>query len=326
MSEWLVRARRSPMAIVVGLVLVLLVVNLAITPEMLGPGQLPGTVKLLVPSVLAAMASVPSVMSGRGGIDLSVGPALGLVNVFLVGLLLPYGLGDALVAIPLLLALGSVIGLVNGLLVARLRLQPVVVTLGGYLVFSGVALVVLPQPASGVPSWIGTLSGAWLGGFLPLPVVFVLVAVAVWLVLRRLGAVNLILATGSEDRAAFTSGVRVPRVLCLAYATGGFFAALAGLALTVLIASGDPAAGRQYTLAAIAAVALGGNPLSGGRGTMTGPVLGAVALFLIQTLLSGARVSSLWIQVVYGLVLLGAICLNSSVGSRLTARPVEVPR
>ncbi|HWD03427.1 MAG TPA: ABC transporter permease [Amycolatopsis sp.] len=315
------RAARSPLAIVVSLVVVLLAINLGLNPGMLGPGQLPGTVKLLVPSILVAMASVPSIMTGRGGLDLSVGPVLGIVNVFLIGLFVPYGLGGAVASIPLLLALGTAVGLVNGLLVAYVRLQPVVVTLGSYLVLAGVALVVMPQPVGGAPSWVTALSGSWLGGFLPRSALLLVVAAAGWLVLRRLGVVGLLLAIGSEDRAAFTSGIRVPRLLCLAYAVGGFFAALAGIGLTVLIQSGDPTIGKQYTLAAVAAVALGGNPLSGGRGTMTGPVLGAVALFLIQTLLSGARVSSLWIQVVYGAVLLVAICLNSSVGGRLAARP-----
>lgn len=314
------RLIRSPLAIVACLVVVLLAVNLVLTPAMLGGARLPSTVNLLLPSVLVAMASVPSVMSGRGGIDLSVGPLLGLVNVFLVGVLLPYGLGGALVSLPVLLALGVGVGLLSGLLVAYGRLQPVVVTLGGYLVLSGLALVVMPRPVGAAPAWVDWLSGAWLGGYLPRSLLLFAAGVAVWLVLRRTGAVALILATGSDDRAAFTSGVRVARVRCLAYATGGLFAALAGIALTVLIQSGDPSVGRQYALAAVAAVALGGNPLHGGRGTMTGPVLGAVALFLIQTLLSGAHVSSLWIQVVYGAVLLAAICANSSIAGRM-ARP-----
>ncbi|HET6502432.1 MAG TPA: ABC transporter permease [Amycolatopsis sp.] len=313
--------RRSPLAVVVTLVAILLVVNISLTPSMLAPAQLPNTLNLLVPSVLVAMASTPSVMSGRGGIDLSVGPLLGVVNVFLVGLLVPYGLGGAGTAIPILLVLGIVTGLVSGALVAFGRLQPVVVTLGGYLVLSGVALVVMPQPVGGVPDWVSYLSGSWFGGYLPRSVLLVVVAVAVWLFLKRRGAIGLILATGSDDRAAHTSGVRVSRVLCLAYATGGLFAALAGIGLSVLIQSGDPSIGKQYTLAAVAAVALGGNPLGGGRGTLVGPILGALSLFLIQTLLSGAHVSSLWIQVVYGAVLLFAICTNSSIASRLTARP-----
>jgi len=83
------------------------------------------------------------------------------------------------------------------------------------------------------------------------------------------------------------------------------------MSLTALINSGDPTIGKQYTLMAIAAVALGGNALAGGRGGVLGPLLGAATLFLIQLLLSALQVSSLWIQVVYGAVLLLAICLNS---------------
>jgi ribose transport system permease protein len=321
MSSLLGAVRRSPLTLVAVLVLVLLVVNVVLTPDIVSRHQLPNMINLLVPSVLVAMASVPAVMSGRGGIDLSVGPLLGFVNVFLIGVLLPHGLGGAWTSVPLLLALGVGVGVVNGVLVAYGRLQPVVVTLGTYLVLSGLALVVMPQPIGNVPHWIDYLSGAWLGGYAPRSLLLVLLAAAIWFALRRRGAVGLVLAVGSDDRAAYTSGVRVARVLTLAYAVGGAFAALAGIALSVLIQSGDPSVGRQYTLAAIAAVALGGNPLFGGRGTIIGPMLGAVSLFLIQTLLSGAHVSSLWIQVVYGAVLLVAVCGNATIAARLSSRP-----
>jgi ribose transport system permease protein len=260
-------------------------------------------------------------MSGRGGIDLSVGPLLGFVNVVLVGVLVPHSLGSVWLSLPLMLAIGAVTGLVNGIAIAYGRLQPVVVTLGSYLVLSGLALVVMPQPVGVVPHWVTYLSGAWLGGYLPRSLLLVVGALVLWRVLRYRGAVGTILATGSDDRAAFTSGVRVSRVLCLAYASGGVFAALAGIGLSVLIGSGDPTVGRQYTLAAVAAVALGGNPLVGGRGTMVGPMLGASSLFLIQTMLSSLKVSSLWIQVVYGAVLLFAVCANATLASRLSARP-----
>jgi ribose transport system permease protein len=312
--------RRSPLTVVLALVVLLLAVNLWLSPTMLSGHQLPNTVNLLVPSVLVAMASVPAVMSGRGGIDLSVGPLLGFVNVVLVGVLVPHSLGSVWLSLPLMLGIGAVTGLVNGIAIAYGRLQPVVVTLGSYLVLSGLALVVMPQPVGVVPHWVSYLSGAWLGGYLPRSLLLVVGALAIWRVLRHRGAVGTILATGSDDRAAFASGVRVSRVLCLAYASGGVFAALAGIGLSVLIGSGDPTVGRQYALAAVAAVALGGNPLIGGRGTMVGPMLGATSLFLIQTMLSSLKVSSLWIQVVYGAVLLAAVCANATLTTRLSAR------
>jgi len=257
------------------------------------------------------MASVPSVLSGGGGLDLSVGPLLGFVNVAVVGLLVPHGLGSAWLGIPLCLLLGALVGALNGALVAYGRLQPIVVTLGSYLVLAGLSLVVLPQPRGGAPSWAAFLGGGWIGGHVAHALLLPAAAFALWAVLRKAGFVRLVSAVGSDERAAYTSGVNVALVRLGAYALGGVFAGLAGMSLTALINSGDPTIGKQYTLMAIAAVALGGNALAGGRGGVLGPLLGAATLFLIQLLLSALQVSSLWIQVVYGAVLLLAICLNS---------------
>jgi ribose transport system permease protein len=303
MPDVLTRLKGTPLSVVAGVAAVLLVGNLVLTPDMFAPAQLPSLVNLMIPSVLAAMASAPSVMAGRGGLDLSIGPLLGFVNVLLVGVLLPHQLGGPVAAISILLLVGATVGLLSGVVVAYGRVQPVVVTLGGYLVLTGYSLVVMPQPVGGVPVWVRWLSGSWLAGLAPRSLLLVLAAAGVWVLLIRLGAASTILAVGS-----------------LAYALGGLLAALGGIGLSVLIQSGDPTVGRQYTLAAIAAVALGGNQLAGGAGTMTGPVLGALSLFLIQTLLSAMHVSSLWIQIVYGVVLLVALVLNTKLAVRFAAR------
>jgi ribose transport system permease protein len=312
---------RSPLAVVVVLFVVLLAINLALTPEMLSPSRLPGISNLLVPSVLAAMASVPSILSGRGGLDLSVGPLIGFTNVLLVGVLLPAGLGAGVVSLPLCILVGTLFGALSGFVVAYVRLQPIVVTLGGYLLLAGLALVVMPRPTSGAPVWTADLSGGLLGGLLPLSTTLAVIGVLVWIGAKQLGLVGLISAVGSDDRAAFTAGVDVGLVRVGAYALGGFFASLGGIALTVLINSGEPTAGIQYTLMAIVAVALGGNALNGGRGGMRGPILAAACLYLIQSLLSSFKVSSLWIQVVYGAILLVAIVINASISERIANRP-----
>ncbi|MFE2040264.1 ABC transporter permease [Streptomyces sp. NPDC059477] len=317
-------ALRSPLAKVWAMTLALVIANAVVSPDLLAGSRLPGMVNLLVPLVLAALASVPSILSGGGGLDLSVGPLLGFVNVFAVGVLVPRGLGSAWIGIPLCLLLGAAVGALNGALVAYGRLQPIVVTLGSFLVLAGLALVVMPEPVGGAPGWAAFLADSSLGGYLPHSLILLLAAFGLWAALRTAGFVRLVRAVGSDQRAAYTSGVNVPAIRLGAYTLGGVFAALAGLALTALINSGDPTAGRQYTLMAIAAVALGANALHGGRGGILGPLLGAGTLFLIQLLLSAVNVSSLWIQVVYGTVLLVAICLNSTTagGARLrTAAP-----
>jgi ribose transport system permease protein len=303
---------RSPTARVLLMVVVLTVANIVVAPDLLAGSHLTGMVNLLIPIMLAAIASVPSVLSGGGGLDLSVGPLLGFVNVVAVGVLMPRGLGSLWVGVPLCILLGAVIGALNGALVAYGRLQPIVVTLGSYLVLAGLTLVVLPQPVGGAPGWAGFLADGSLGGYFAHSLILLAVGLAIWLGLRKAGFIRLVTAVGSDQRAAYTSGVNVAAVRLGAYTLGGVFAALAGMGLTALIDSGDPTIGRQYTLMAIAAVALGGNSLAGGRGGVLGPLLGAATLFLIQLLLSSVHVSSLWIQVVYGTVLLVAICLNST--------------
>lgn len=311
------RILRSPLVIVMVLFVGLLIANILVTPNMLSGLRIAAMANLLVPTMLAAMASVPSILSGGGGLDLSIGPLLGFCNVFLVGVLLPLGLGSAGVGIPIILVLGLLMGAVNGVVISYVRLQPIVVTLGSYLFLTGLSLVVLTQPKSGAPVWTADLAGSLLGGYVPISTALLIVAIGVWLLAKKVGLVGLITAVGSDERAAYASGVDVRVVRLAAYALGGLFAALGGIGLTSLINSGDPTAGVQYTLVAIVAVALGGNALSGGRGGMRGPLLAAACLYLIQALLSGLKVSSLWIQVVYGMVLLAAIVINSALGSRI---------
>jgi ribose transport system permease protein len=312
----------SPLGRVAVLAALLAVANVVVAPDLLAGSRLIGMTDLFVPLLLAAMAGVPAILSGGGGLDLSVGPLLGFVNVVTVAVLVPHGLGSAGYGVPLCLLLGAAVGAVNGVLVAYLRLQPIVATLGTYLVLAGLSLVVLPQPRGGAPAWARTLGSGSLGGHVPNVLLLPAAALLLWWAARRTGLVRLIRAVGSDQRAAYTAGVDVGLVRLGAYTLGGVLAALAGMALTALIDSGDPGVGKQYTLVAVAAVALGGNSLAGATGGLTGPALGAVALFLIQLLLSALDLSSLWIQVVYGGVLLAAICLNSRARGGIRRRAV----
>ncbi len=134
---------------------ILLASNVVQDPIILSPRFLTGMLGVAVPLVIGAMAVTPSILSGGGGIDLSIGPLMGLVNVLVVTALLPAGLGDWWIAIPLLLAVGVLVGAVNGWLVAALRLQPIVATLGTYLVLGGLSIWLLPTPLGPVPPWFG---------------------------------------------------------------------------------------------------------------------------------------------------------------------------
>lgn len=299
-----VRERVSAFAIV--LFVVLLFANLGILPAFLSASNIPSTLANAAPFVLAAMAATPAILSG--GVDVSVGPLMGLINAVLIAKLMPAGLASPAIAIPILLGIGLGIGLINGLLVTVVRLQPIVATVASYLVLSGLTLTILSQPSGTAPSWITHLGSSI--GPVPGALVIVAVPVAAWALLWRSGFRVALLGVGGDDRTAFTAGVNVQVVRTMAYAVGGVLAAVAGIALTALVGSGDPTLGPQYTLTAIAAAAFGGTSLAGGRGGMTGSVFAALDIFLVQNLLSALKVPSFWLQVVYGAILIVALVAN----------------
>ena len=119
----------------------------------------------------------------------------------------------------------------------------------------------------------------------------------------------------TSNTTAFSSGVDVTRVRILAYTLGGAFAAVAGIAIATLLQSSDGNAGLEYVLIALAAVALGGTPIGGGRGGLLGAIVGASAIFLVQNLLSALHVDAYWLQVAYG----GMLIVGSVIGAQLTA-------
>ena len=126
-------------------------------------------------------------------------------------------------------------------------------------------------------------------------------------------------AVGSNDATAFSSGVNVSLVRVVAYALGGLMAGIGGLALTALVASVDASLASTYTLLAIAAVALGGTSLWGGRGGLFGALVGAAAIYLLQNFLTLAQIDPSWLQVMYGVMLVVAVVLSGFTTTRAPA-------
>jgi ribose transport system permease protein len=292
---------------------VLLVANIIALPRFGSPSLWAENLTGFAPFAIAAMASTPSVLSGGGGIDISIGPLVTLVNVVLVAILLPHGLGAPYVAVPILLVLGAGIGAINGVFIAVLRYQPVVTTLCVNFVLSGLCVRLLARPKSAGSNWTGHLAESF--GPVPGALLTIGAPVLIWLALRRTAYIRTLYAVGGDDVTAFSAGVNVAAIRIIAYVIGGLFAAIGGIALTALLQSADASDSTQYTLVALAAVALGGTSLGGGRGGLACSVLGAACIFLIQNLLDSLHVSTLWLQVVYGGLLLFAVVL----GSRLAA-------
>jgi ribose transport system permease protein len=314
-ASGLSRLIRQPAAFSVTLLVLLLTVNLIVQPSFAAPGQIAPTLGTLAPFALAGMASTPALLAGGGGIDLSVAPLMGFTNILLVTQLFGTPLGKPLLAVPILLLIGAAVGAVNGVMVTKFRIPPVIATLGTYFVLSGVDLLLVPNPVSVAPNWTNNLAGS-IGPF-PGAILMVGVPLLLWFWLRRTPFVEALLAVGDHDATAFSAGMDVDAVRIAAYSLGGLIAGAGGIALTGLVASADSQVFSDYVLVALAAVALGGTNMAGGRGGMLLSVIGAACIFILDNVLTDLHASAYYIQVAYGGVLLVAILL----GSRLFTHP-----
>jgi len=287
------------------LFVLLLALNLILNPTRFAPANWGTLIGLAAPLIGASLASAPVILAGRGGIDISVGPAMGFVNAIVIQVLfLTLGISSPALVIPAALLAGLAIGAINGFLAAVVRIQPIVATLGTYLVLGGVTLTIVPSPVGPAPGWLKAMSASW--SILPLASVAIC-----WLLIKKLPYYDLLMAVGSDDRAAYTAGVPVTKVRFISYLITGLFAAIAGLMLTALIGSADPNIGASYTLIAIASVALGGVSLAGGRGGLAGAAIGAIDIFLLQSALTAFNVSTYVLQIAYGAILVAAVVLTA---------------
>jgi ribose transport system permease protein len=266
------------------------------------------------PLILATLALTPIALAGRGGVDLAIGPLLGLVNVVLIVWLVDNGVASAPVIIACALGIAVAFEVVQGLLIGLLRLQPVIVTLSGFLVLAGLNLTILDKPGGLAPDWMA----AWGAPTSILSPVFFVVVVALiaWGLIARTTFFRNIRLMGANERTAFASGVPLVSTRIGAHVIAGLYAGLAGLLYTALIASGDPTFGSQYTLTVVTALLLGGTSVAGGRGGALGSVLGAIDIYLISYVLATfdfGQSASFVVQMVYGLVLVLALGLGTAV-------------
>ena len=257
-----------------------------------------------------------------GGFDLSVGAVISVANVVAAtsagsavasttGVNQTGSSGADAKMIVIVLAVGTAIGLSNGLLVTLLRIPSIVATLASSFFWGGVALLILAQPGGFVsPRVTNWFTGTAFG---PVPSVFVVFAfvIAVWLVIKHTRFGTAIYAVGGNPESAAAAGVRVPAVRIGAYSAAGFFYGLSGVFLTAQSGSGDPNIGAPVLLGVFAAVVIGGTQFGAGRGGAVGTLIGAVILTLIGNILYTLGVSSFYTDIFNGTILVVAILLMS---------------
>ncbi|MDX6410694.1 MAG: ribose transport system permease protein, partial [Gaiellaceae bacterium] len=220
-----------------------------------------------LPLAFAACGQAIAIISG--GIDLSIGSLMSLVNVVAARWMMHMSFRDALLFSLLLVIAGTLAGALTGLIIVVTRVADIIVTLAMLFVWAGAALAVMTIPGGGAPIRFGSLVTVDTIGTNWFPSALLVLAIPVailWLPIRRSRAGLRIYAVGSKRSAAYLAGVNVSAARIGAYALSGAFAALGGLALTAASGLGDPHAGDFYTLNSVAAVVLGGVSLLGGVG------------------------------------------------------------
>lgn len=251
---------------------------------------------------LAGVGEALIVLSG--GYDLSAGSVVGLINVLLATRAGAASGTFLMVLIGLGCGIGA--GLLNGVIVAYVRVPPIIATLSTLFVWEGVALLILPQPGGTVPSgFTNALSGS--AGSISVALILFAVAAVIWRFVKLMPTGRHIYMLGGDPDSARANGININRTLVFTYGFAGFFYGMAGLYYTADTASGDPGSGAPLLLPIFAAVVLGGIIFGGGKGDPAAAIIGSVTLTLISDVLYAFGVSSFYTDIFDGAALIVAL-------------------
>jgi ribose transport system permease protein len=260
-------------------------------------------------TALAALGAGLVIISG--GFDMSAGATVVLVNVVLVTAHTNGLPGGLLVWSIICLLIGATIGMINGFLVAVVRLPSIIATLSMMFILLGVALLVMPVPSGSISDgYIELWTGA-IGGVIPITLVCFIILFLVVHALQKSSFGTNIYSVGSDEHASYLNGIPVTRIKMSTYIMAGFCYGLSGLYATAYMGSGDPTLGAPMLLSIFAAVVVGGIKIGGGRGSFSGSIIGAGIMNLTITTLFVLGVSSYWGPIANGIVLIGAVVLTA---------------
>ncbi|MEU9246052.1 ABC transporter permease [Streptomyces sp. NPDC048385] len=313
-------ARLRDLALVPAIVIIAIVGQI-VNPVFLQPDNLINVLQTMSEMALLVLAQTMILIVKK--MDLSLESTMGLAPGVAAWLVVPAGAGHGLGllpgawAIPVTLAVGVLVGLLNSLLIIRFGLNGFIVTLGMLIVLRGVLTGIsggqtfFQLPPSmlylGTAEWLGMPASIWI--------CLALFAVAV-VVLGWTSFGRSLYAVGGNVDAAKAAGVRTDRVLGIVIVTGSLLAALAGLLLSGRLASVASAQGNGYIFTVFAAAVIGGISLNGGKGTVFGAFTGVLLLFMIQNVLTLAGVPAQWIGALNGLIILVALTISRITGGK----------
>lgn len=260
-------------------------------------------------SINALIALGMTLVIISGGIDLSVGPTAALsavlgATMMVVGVPVP-------LAILATLGIGAICGVFSGSLVAYAGLQPFIVTLGGLSLFRAIALIYTGgNPVFGIPMEFRSLINSEIFG-IPTPIVIVaVIALVLWTVMNKTPLGEYILAVGGNEEAARVAGVPVKRTKVTVFVISGSLASLASLILIGRLGAAEPTIGNLWELDAIAAAAIGGASLMGGKGSVVGTIIGAIILGALRNGLTLLNIQAFYQLLATGLIIIIAMLID----------------
>ena len=261
-------------------------------------------------TAIAAMGQTLVILSG--GFDLSAGAVVSLVNAVLASYMDPMDANASVLVWTFVgIGVGMGVGAFNGIFIAFMRLQPIVVTLATMFIIQGGTLLVMDKPGGFVSPSLGLYMGDAIEGILPFSIVLIGIVLLLWALLKRTRFGLALYSVGSDPDAAAATGIPVKLVLFATYTLAGGLYGLAGVFVSAQTGSGDPLVGNSLLLPIFAAVVIGGSRLGGGKGGLVGTVLGAYVLLIVVNILLSANVSAYYSTIAESTVLLFAVLAGS---------------
>ncbi len=292
-SGWNYLMTRYPALFALIFLTVALVTNFILQPNMFAGDTLNSNLRVFLPVILMAVGQAVVIIGG--GIDISVGSIVSIVNAILATQVGLNGSAEDMWKFILIsLVVGLLAGAINGFFIAFLRLQPIITTYATSFLYAGFALFILPNPGGGIPAQFAQFyrSSTPLG--IPLTVYVIAVVLLLWVYIRSTRFGNFLFAVGGKASAAYETAVPVTWVQFSTYAISGVMSAFAGIAITLLSGAGNAEIGAAMTLNSITAVVIGGTMMSGGVGGVAGPIMGAITLGILQNVISFAHIDTWW--------------------------------
>lgn len=296
------------------------IINIIVTQGFLKSYIILGFLSSNIPLICVSVGCACVIISG--GMDISLGAIISLVNVIFVKL---SAAGAGLFTqITVCLLLSLLMGLINGIIIGWWRVTPLLATYATSSIYAGIALWLLPRPGGVVDRGFASWYNSFLLGIIPVPVLFAAGIVLLWVILMKTPLKYWLYSSGRDGAKAYVSGVPVYRTQIFSYVFAGLTAGIGGLALSGSTQGGDATVGLTLSMNAIAACVIGGISLAGGIGAILGSVFGALFLSLVTMTVLSAHISSLYQSLIKGLILLVGVLFSILIERRIMRERKEV--